>query len=43
MKPAYTKIFGTRFWRVDFPNGDRAAAVVDDFGNLVFVSLRVRT
>jgi hypothetical protein len=36
-----TRIHQTRFYLVAWADGDRAAAVVDDFGNLVFVSLRV--
>lgn len=37
----FTRIHGTRFYLICWPCGSRDAAVVDDFGNLVTVSVRV--
>lgn len=39
-RPRITRVYGSRFWRVDFEGGFKSAAVVDDFGNLVLVTLR---
>lgn len=37
----FTRIHGTRHYLICWDDGSRDAAVVDDYGNLVTVSLRV--
>lgn len=37
--PRITRIHATRFYRLTWPDGSVSAAVVDDYGNLVTITL----